>query len=163
MSSIERTDVTDYISKETVRAYEAMFLVTQGFASDLKACVAQIQEILDKGKVSVIAMKKWDERRLAYEIDKQKRGVFFLVYFRGSTENVATIERACNLSENIMRYLILSAEHLSDTEMTAADAREELRVEATLRAEQARSAPASTAVAADDDDDRGQDDDDSDD
>lgn len=117
--------------------YEAMFLISQSVAADLNGVVEHINEILAKGDAEVIAMKKWDERRLAFEIDKQKRGVYILCYFNAPTDGVARIERECNLSERIMRMMVLRADHLSEDEMRAADAREELAVEAKLRAEKA--------------------------
>lgn len=117
--------------------YEAMFLFSQATAADLGGVIAHIREILDKAGAQIIAMKKWDERRLAYEIDKQKRGVYILVYFSCNARNLAQIERSCNLSEKILRQLIIRADHLTLDEMKAADAQKELEAEARLRAERA--------------------------
>ncbi len=117
--------------------YEAMFLLSQAVAADLAGAVAHIREILDKAGAQIIAMKKWDERRLAYEIDKQKRGVYILVYFSCNARNIAQIERSSNLSERIMRHLILRADHMTLEEMQAADAQKELETEARLRSERA--------------------------
>ena len=124
-------------SKGRTCFYEAMFLVSQQSATDLNAVVTHIREILDRGSVRMIALKKWDERRLAFEIAKQKRGVFFLAYFECDPVNVVAIERACNLSEIILRSMVLRADHLTEEEMAASDAREELATEAALREESA--------------------------
>ncbi|MDX9911021.1 MAG: 30S ribosomal protein S6 [Phycisphaerales bacterium] len=117
------------------RAYEAMFLLSQGTAADLRGAIDHINELLTRCQAEVVAMKKWDERRLAYEIDKQKRGTYILAYFYAPTGMVQQLERDCNISEKIMRVLILSAEHLTEEEMRSTDARQELEVEARLRAE----------------------------
>lgn len=120
--------------------YEAMFLISQSEAADLKGAVAHIEEILSRGDAEIVAMRKWDERRLAYEIDKQRRGVYILTYFRAPTGSIAHIERDCNLTERIMRVMILSAEHLTEEEIAAQDDREGLVTEAKLRAERAAEA-----------------------
>lgn len=120
-----------------VYTYEAMFLISQAVASDFAGAIAHINEILARGHAELIAMKKWDERRLAYEIDKQKRGIYILAYFKASGEGLAHIERDCNLSEKIMRTLFTRADHLSIEEMQAADGRQDLETEAKLRAERA--------------------------
>lgn len=117
--------------------YEAMFLISQGEAADLGGVVDHIIDILTRHSAELIAMKKWDERRLAYEIDKQRRGIYLLVYFYSDGEHLTHIERDCNLSERILRQLILRADHLTEDQMRAADARQELAVEAKLRAERA--------------------------
>lgn len=117
--------------------YEAMFLISQSEAADFNGAIAHIEEILGRGHAEIVSMRKWDERRLAYEIEKQRRGVYILTYFRAPTKSIAHIERDCNLSERIMRVMILSAEHLSDEEIASQNDREGLQVEAKLRAEKA--------------------------
>jgi small subunit ribosomal protein S6 len=127
--------------------YEAMFLIGQNVSADLTAVIQHINEILARGNAEVIAMRKWDERRLAYEIRGQKRGLYILVYFRAPGPDVAHIERDCNLSEKILRAMILRADHMNTEQMQAADARKELEVEAKLRAERPAT-PAPAAVTA---------------
>lgn len=121
--------------------YEAMFLISQAVAADFSGVIAHLNEILARGHADVIAMKKWDERRLAYEIRGNKRGIYILAYFKASSEGVQHIERDCRLSEKILRTLILRADHLSAEEMQSADGRKELEVEAKLRAERAAAGP----------------------
>lgn len=116
-------------------SYEAMFLLSQAVAADLGGAVDHIKEILARGHAEIIAMKKWDDRRLAYEIKGQKRGVYILAYFKAAGTDVAHIERDCNLSEKVLRALILRADHLTVDEMTALDGRKELDIEAKLRGE----------------------------
>ena len=120
-----------------VNNYEAMFLFSQSVATDFASVIEHVNEILRRAEAKVIAMKKWDERRLAYEIDKQKRGVFILVYFSAAPDRIAGIERDCNLSEKVLRVMVTRADHLTVEEMQAADAREELETEARLAAARA--------------------------
>lgn len=128
--------------------YEGMFLLSQAVAANLGDAVAHIRQIIEKAGGSIISMRKWDERRLAYEIKKQKRAMFILVYFSAPAPRLHEIERSCNLSEQILRNLIIRADHLTEDEMKAADGQKELEVEAKLRASQATATPAMTAVAA---------------
>src|SRR6266404_1700384 len=93
--------------------YEAMFLIGQAAAADLAGVIDHIKEILSRGHADIIAMRKWDERRLAYEIRKQKRGLYILCYFKAPADDMAHIERDCNLSEKVVRVLIIRADHLS--------------------------------------------------
>jgi len=106
-------------------------------AADLSGAIEHINEILKRADAGLIAMSKWDERRLAFEIDKQKRGVFILTYFSAPAVKVDHIIRDCNLSERIMRIMLLRADHLTEDEMKATDARDALMTEAKMRAERA--------------------------
>jgi len=120
-------------SKGRKHAYEAMFVVSPTEAADLAGIVDHLNEILRRATAEVIALKKWDERRLAYEIGGQKRGVYFLAFFICDPVNIGGIERDCNLSERILRTLITRADHLTVEEMQNWDGHRELAVETELR------------------------------
>lgn len=119
----------------TANLYEVMFLIGQSTAANLSGVLEHINHIVERSAGEVVAMQKWDERRLAYEIDKQKRGLYILLYVKLTGEAVAGFERDCNLSEMIMRTLIIRAEHLTDEEAAAFDRRDDLATEARMRAE----------------------------
>lgn len=135
------------MAKKRVYNYEAMFLLSQAVAADLNSAVEHIKEIVARGHGEIIAMRKWDERRLAYEVKGQKRGFYVLVYFKAPGPDVAHIERDVNLSEKILRAIILRCDHMTVEMMQAADARKELEAEAKLRAERPATAPAAIAEA----------------
>lgn len=116
--------------------YEGMFLVTQAAAAAFGECVEHINHLFERADATVLAMKKWDERRLAYEMDKQKRGVYILAYFTCPTDMVAHLERDAVISDKIMRLLVTTADHLTEEEIAAHDDRKGLDTEAKLRAEQ---------------------------
>ncbi len=118
-------------------AYEAMFVASQAEASDFAGLIEHINSLLERAGAELVAMQKWDERRLAFEIDKQRRGVFILTYFRAPTENIARLERDVKISDHLLRVLVVRADHLTEEEMLAFDAREDLKTEAKLRAERA--------------------------
>src|SRR5512145_3278458 len=101
--------------------YEAMFLFPQQQAADLRGAVDHVQNILARAEAEVISLCKWDERRLAYEIRGNKRGIYFLVYFRARRNAIAGIERDCNLSERLLRSIILRADLVPQERMEAAD------------------------------------------
>ncbi|MBO6514393.1 MAG: 30S ribosomal protein S6 [Phycisphaerales bacterium] len=116
--------------------YEAMFLVNQTAAAAFGECLEHINHLFERAEATVIAMKKWDERRLSYEMDKQKRGVYILAYFTCPTNMVAHLERDAVISDKIMRLMVTSAEHLTEEEIAAHDDRKGLETEAKFKAEQ---------------------------
>lgn len=131
-----------------VHNYEAMFLFPQSATADLKGTVELLKDILTRNGANIISLKKWGDRQLAYPIAKQKRGLYILVYFSVATDKLAAIERAFNLSEAIVRQLILRADHLSVEEMQAAEGQADLLIEANLRAAAAEASTAAPGAAA---------------
>lgn len=143
------------MSEIRIHAYEGLFLFPQAATGNLQAAVDHIREILARANAEIISLKKWDERRLAYEIQGNKRGVYFLVYFKASTDKLAGIERDCNLSEQLLRTMVTRADQMTLDQMAAADGQAALADEIRLRAEQPQAVAAS--VESDDDRDRGYD------
>jgi len=93
------------------RLYEGMFLIDSSQAgADWDGIIAAIRTILEKADAEIDSIRKWDERRLAYDIKGKSRGTYILSYFRVDGEKIQDIERSVRLSEKIMRVLILSAE-----------------------------------------------------
>ena len=93
--------------------------------------------ILERAGAELVAIQKWDERRLAYDISSNKRGLYILTYFKSDRSRIPGIERDCNLSELMLRSMILRAEHVPAEEIEAANQREALDDEIKLREVQA--------------------------
>ncbi len=95
----------------TEKLYEAMFLIDAAeAASDWEGVNKTIKTILEKADAEIVSMRKWDERKLAYNIKGQSRGTYILCYFKAEGNKIQEIERDVQLSERIMRALILNAE-----------------------------------------------------
>ncbi len=128
-------------------AYEGMFLFPQTVSADLQSAADHILEILSKGSAELISLCKWDERRLAYDIKGNKRGVYFLVYFKCDAQKLAAIERDARLSEKLLRSMITRADHVTPEQMAAMEGRQKLADEIALRKMQPVAAePAAEAV-----------------
>jgi small subunit ribosomal protein S6 len=92
-----------------------------------------IKDVLAKGGSNVTSLVKWDERRLAYDIKGNKRGVYFLARFYCDGTKVKEIERDCRLSEKLLRALITRNDELTEEQMSNAEAAQRTADEARLR------------------------------
>ena|SRR5450432_3025303 len=103
------------------KTYEAMFLLPAGAVTEQEKSIQLVRGIIERhdGKISVI--KKWDERKLTYEINSQKRGLYIIAFFTAPGPAVTAIERDVNLSEEVIRVLVTHADHLNESEMNAVE------------------------------------------
>ncbi|MHC4336656.1 MAG: 30S ribosomal protein S6 [Planctomycetota bacterium] len=100
------------------KLYEAMFLVDAADSqADWDGVESNIRTILARLDAEIVSLKKWDTRRLAYAIDKKSVGTYILCYFRADGKRMAEIERIVQLSERILRVLILSADHMAEEDL----------------------------------------------
>ncbi|UCD76657.1 MAG: 30S ribosomal protein S6 [Phycisphaerales bacterium] len=128
------------MSTERIHPYEGLFLFPQAAMSNLQGAVDHIKMLLDRAGAELISLRKWEERRLAYEVKGNKRGVYFMVYFKAAASRMTALDRDCNLSEELLRVMITRADHLPLEQMEAADGQTELADEIRLRAERAETA-----------------------
>jgi small subunit ribosomal protein S6 len=100
------------------KLYEGMFLVDTALAaSDWDGTMGMIRKLLEKYEAEIVSLRKWDERRLAYDIERKSRGTYILSYFKCDGTKLTDIERDVQLSEKIMRVLILKAEKVTEADM----------------------------------------------
>src|SRR5687767_776689 len=58
--------------------YEAMFLLGPSATADLDGAIALCRSMIERHQGKVLVIKKWDERKLAYEVNGQKRGTYII-------------------------------------------------------------------------------------
>jgi len=129
------------MSDSKIYLYEGLFLLDPAACTDFVAAVEHVRTLFTRAGAELLVLRKWDERRLAYEIRKQKRGIFLLAYFKAPGHAIAHIERDVSLSERVIRVLMLRADHIGEVELELAAKDADLSLEAKLRAPAAEAAP----------------------
>lgn len=100
------------------KLYEGMFLVDSTLVGSNEDGINDtIKTILEKVGAEIVTIKKWDDRKLAYEIRGKSRGTYILCYFRADGRKIKDIENSVKLSDQIMRVLILNAEKMTAEDM----------------------------------------------
>lgn len=90
------------------RIYEGMFLVDpQAGSTQFPKVQEEITGLLTRHGAKLRHMRKWDERRLAYDIKGRSRGTYVLTYFEGPGSVVDGLRKDAKLSETILRALVL--------------------------------------------------------
>ncbi len=108
-----------------VNTYEGMFLLDSAkVAVSWDDAVRHVHDILAKHNSEIVASRQWDERRLAYPVEGQKKGTYLLTYFKTDGSNLKDIVADCRLSELVLRELVLKVhpklvDHLVDRAMTS--------------------------------------------
>ncbi len=90
-----------------MKLYEGMFVIDGGLAErDYAGVQSEIENLIKRHGGSVVDLRKWDERRFAYEINRVRRGTYLLVHFEAPPLAMEAMRRDLNLSEKILRQLI---------------------------------------------------------
>jgi small subunit ribosomal protein S6 len=94
-----------------VNMYECLILLdTSKVAGDTAGAVATLHATLERHHAEVLASRPWDDRRLAYPIRNQKKGLFYLIYMHAEGKSIGPIEHDFKLNEQVLRLLVLKIE-----------------------------------------------------
>ncbi|MFN3531024.1 MAG: 30S ribosomal protein S6 [Candidatus Brocadia sp.] len=95
--------------------YEGLFLIDNAHASmEWDNVVKHIHDILQKYGAEILKTEKWGEKKLAYKIKGHKRGTYLLIHFNAKNTAVATIKRDFQLSDYIIRSLIVKDDKIEE-------------------------------------------------
>jgi small subunit ribosomal protein S6 len=105
------------------RNYELMLVLSPEFDENaLESLIDHIKRFLDNAQAEVLNFKGWGLRRMAYMIQGQREGRYYLVHFAGEPENCSELERNLILSEGILRHLLIRAEYIPAEEPAVIEA-----------------------------------------
>ena len=91
--------------------YEGMYILDSNrYGRDHEGVSGQIPEIIKQAGGEILISRLWEERRLAYPIKGNRKGTYWLTYFRLDSDKLTEIQRQCRLNENILRVLFLKVD-----------------------------------------------------
>ncbi len=86
--------------------YETMYILRPDIPEEeVDNHLKKYSEILEKSGTKVLDSQMRGKRRLAYPIAKHKEGIYVQLSHQGDGQQVAVLERAMRLSEDVIRYL----------------------------------------------------------
>ena len=110
--------------EERSNVYEAMIIFDSNrYARERAGMPAEVEKMIQAGAGEVLVSRLWEERRLAYAINGQRKGTYWLIYFRGPSSMLTGLNREWEINEGILRHLVLKVHpHLVDVVLEHAKA-----------------------------------------
>ncbi len=119
------------------QVYEGLFIFDSNkFARDQATLPSEVEGMITSNGGEVLVSRLWEERRLAYPLNGQRKGTYWLIYFRSPTTEITPLNRKCELHEGVLRHLVIKL-HPSLVEPILAHASETPEVEEEEEAESA--------------------------
>jgi small subunit ribosomal protein S6 len=97
-----------------LKRYEGMFLFDSAALHQWSEMEAEVRRLCDRIQADLQVCVNFDERKLAYEIKGRRRGTYVLTYFDADPSRIGELERDVQLSEVILRVLVLRAEKITE-------------------------------------------------
>ena len=94
-----------------MRQYEAMFIIDPDFETDAaNQLVENFKKLIQDQGGQIDGVDEWGKRKLAYEIKDFNEGYYVLMEFAAEPTLPAELERVYKITDDIIRYLIISKE-----------------------------------------------------
>jgi small subunit ribosomal protein S6 len=91
--------------------YETMYILRPDIPEEeVETHVSKYRDLVTEAGAEVLDTQMRGKRRLAYTISGHKEGVYVQLTHHGDGQQVATLERAMRLSEDVIRYLTVKQE-----------------------------------------------------
>ncbi|WLR50848.1 30S ribosomal protein S6 [Bacillus tianshenii] len=94
-----------------MRNYEIMYIIRPNIEDDAKKeLMERFHGILTNNGAEIEKVDEMGKRRLAYEINDYKDGIYVVVNFKATTEAVNEFDRLAKISDDIIRHITIKEE-----------------------------------------------------
>ena len=87
--------------------YEIMFILKSNDEEAIKNEVSNLKAIITDMKGEIVNEKEMGNKKLAYPINKEVNGYYYVINCNASNDVVAEFDRKARINENVIRHLII--------------------------------------------------------
>jgi len=92
-----------------MRTYELVLIFHPDLDDEaVNQAMDKIKNWIDASKGKITEIQEWGKRRLAYPIQKQYEGLYYLLKLELEPANNAELERNIRILEPVMRYMLIA-------------------------------------------------------
>ena len=107
-----------------MREYELTVLLHPDLEIDLEAPLAKVREIITSNGGKITSEDNWGKKRLAYSINKEDFAVYVHFEVQLPASANAKISSVLNITDEVIRYLLVSVDPKAKAALEAAKAEE---------------------------------------
>jgi len=123
--------------------YETLFVVKPTLTDEeTAAAITKVKDVLAKEGAELVATDDMGMRKLAYPVDKNDRGYYTVLFYKGEGTLINELERNLKISEDVIKFL--TVKYVKNKELAQFD---KLVAAAGKKAEAVEAAPAPEAAA----------------
>lgn len=88
--------------------YESIFIVKPSLTEEeVNKVIEKVRSLIEQNGGTVHKVENWGKKKLAYEIEKEKKGTYTFLSFQSDGRVIRELERAYRLDDAVMRYLTI--------------------------------------------------------
>ena len=104
-----------------MRRYELMLVLRPDVPDDrAQAIIDRTTRTITGAEGQIVKVSPWGRRRLAYPIESHREGSYHIVLFDAPPSVITELERGLNITEEVMRHLVVHVERPTAARRTEA-------------------------------------------
>jgi small subunit ribosomal protein S6 len=89
------------------RRYEVVYVLSPALGEEgIASTAGKVKNLIDTS-ATLAGIEEWGKKYLAYEINDQKEGFYYLANFEAEADFPAELERVLKITEGVLRYLVI--------------------------------------------------------
>lgn len=105
-----------------MQQYELAVVYDPGLEVDLSKAEDRVKKIVSDNKGKIVSNDNWGKRKLAYPINKHEHGVYVFYIVELVPKSLAKVESSLNITNEVIRYLIVRQDEKELAKVAAAKA-----------------------------------------
>jgi small subunit ribosomal protein S6 len=90
-----------------MNVYESMVILNAAISDEeADAAVTRIKDLITGQGGEVLKVDVWGRRKLAYEIKKQRKGLYVLLFYKAPAPTIKKLEDFFKLFDAVLKYII---------------------------------------------------------
>ncbi len=99
------------------RCYETMFIIKQSLSKEeIQNKITIIKDNIEKNNGVIVSEVDMGMRTLAYPINKDNKGYYYLIYFKIDSKNIEELNRLNRIDEDLIRFIFIKYETKGEIE-----------------------------------------------
>ncbi|HSG06003.1 MAG TPA: 30S ribosomal protein S6 [Nitrospiria bacterium] len=89
-----------------MQTYESIFITRPTLSEEESTkLLDKVKAVVEKNGGSLTQAENWGKKKLAYEVKKEKKGIYFILRFSGSGKLVDELERNYRVEDSVLKYM----------------------------------------------------------
>lgn len=96
------------IREEVIKigVYESIFILRPSLTDeDLEKIITKMKGIIERAGGEILNTENWKKRKLAYEVKKEKKGIYIIFQLKGNGKLIGELERNYRLEDAVIKFL----------------------------------------------------------
>lgn len=88
--------------------YENIIILNASLSDEeIEAASGKIKDLITSSGGEILKVDVWGRRKLAYEIEKQNKGFYLLLFFKSPSPVIRKLEDYYKVFDPVMKYMVL--------------------------------------------------------